>query len=117
MSVNFEGILDEVVTFDFKAGVESGKLVKMSENDTVENCAADDNFIGVCVNRASDNAGVKIKGFVTLTYATGSGISAPSVGYNKLVCASDSAVKVGASGREYLAVNVDTTAKTVTILL
>ena len=54
-------------------------------------------------------------GMVTVSYT---GASAPAAGWNSLAADGSGGVKVvSAGGKSYLAVEVDTTAKTVTIVL
>ena len=56
---------------------------------------------------------VQYRGFVTLPYSG----TAPSVGYGILAADGAGGVKGAQSGESYLIVNVDTTAKTVCVLL
>lgn len=114
MKVSFHGIGDKLVTF-LNNGAEQGQAVKVSAAGTVAPCAAGDVFDGVAVFADGAYAGVRLRGFVTLGY---SGDTAPGVGHVKLIADGKGGVKVDASnGKDYLAADVDTTGKTVTILL
>lgn len=114
MKVSFNGFNETVATFETETEIAQGKLVKMSANGTVEACVADDAFIGVTVKSESDAASVQLKGYAKLTY---SGTSAPSVGYNKFSSDANGNLTVDTDGKEYLVIDVDTTAKTVGIML
>jgi predicted RecA/RadA family phage recombinase len=113
MKVSFEGIGEQVLSFNKASGVSKGSLVKLSTNATVAACAAGNKFAGVCVNVSCSFAEVKTAGYVELAY-TG---DAPSVGYAALVAAAADKVKADSSGREYLVIKVDTTAQTVGFMM
>lgn len=114
MSVSFHGIGQVCATF-LGAGTE-GQVVKMSSAATVAPCSAGDDFCGVAVCAKGDACAVQVAGFVTVPYSGG---AAPSVGYAMLSADGDGGVKTAATnaGREFLVVDVDTDAETVTILL
>lgn len=112
MSVSFGGFNSNIATFKTAEELESGCSVKISESDTVSACADGDVFCGFVVNGEGGYASVQLSGVVTAPY-TG---TAPEVGYAML--ASDgSGVKASESGREYLVIAADETAKTVTFLM
>ena len=74
-------------------------------------------FEGVVLSVARDGkaCSVAMGGMVTVSYT---GASAPAAGWNSLAADGSGGVKVvSAGGKSYLAVEVDTTAKTVTIVL
>ena len=80
-------------------------------------CADNDGFEGVVLSVARDGkaCSVAMGGMVTVSYT---GASAPAAGWNSLAADGSGGVKVvSAGGKSYLAVEVDTTAKTVTIVL
>ena len=112
MSVSFHGIGQVCATF-LGAGVAEGQVVKMSGRGTVGPCGDGDSFCGVAVCVKDDACCVQVAGFVTVPYSS----TVPSVGYAKLSANGAGGVKTDESGREYLVVSADTTAKTVTILL
>ena len=113
MSIKFNGIANEVVTFKSAAAQTAGTPVKMSSSETVAKAANGDVFFGFPVNFSNGLQGVQIKGYVEAEY-TG---TAPTVGYVKLV-SNGSGVKVDAqNGREYLVVSVNTTDKIVGFFL
>lgn len=113
MKVSFEGLGDMVATFINGGDAENGKLVKLSDNDTVSVASDGAVFVGMCIHADKAFADVKLSGSVTCPY-TG---TAPAVGYAKLVSAGEGAVKVATSGREYLVLKVDTAASTVSFVM
>lgn len=113
MKVSFEGVGEQVLSFVKASGVEKGALVKLSANDTVGNCAAGENFAGVCIKAGDGFAEVKTAGYVELGY-TG---TAPAVGYAKLTAAGGGKVKTADTGREYLVIRVDSTAEAVGFIM
>ena len=85
--------------------------VAVSANDTVSSAGADAKFCGVGVNVNGGYAGVQLCGAVTLPYT---GTEAPAVGYAALAAGG---VKVSTKGNNYLVLNVNTAAKTVSFML
>ena len=107
MNVSYEGIGQWAATFACD-GVSAGQVVKVSGNGTVAKCADNDGFEGAVLS-------VAMGGMVTVSYT---GASAPAAGWNSLAADGSGGVKVVSDGgKGYLAVEVDTTAKTVTIVL
>lgn len=113
MKVSFEGIGEQVLSFNKASGAEKGKLVKMSANATVAACAADDEFIGVCIAANDSFAEVKTAGYVELGYSG----TAPTVGYNILAAADGSKVKTASDGIARLVIKVDSAAGTVGFII
>ena len=116
MNVSYEGIGQWAATFAC-AGVTEGQVVKVSANGTVAKCAEGGSFDGVVLSVARDGnaCSVAMGGMVTVSY---SGESAPAAGWNSLTADGTGGVAVVTTGgKGYLAVEVDTTAKTVTIVL
>ncbi len=112
MSVSFGGFNSNIATFKTTEELESCCGVKISESNTVSACADGDSFCGFVVNGEGGYASVQLSGVVTASY-TG---TAPEVGYTML--ASDGiGVKASESGREYLVIAINETAKTVTFLM
>ena len=74
--------------------------------------AANGAFCGVCTNVRNGYAAVQMTGYATIPYT-----SQPSVGYSKLSAASGKITADNENGREYLVIDVDTTAKTAGIML
>ena len=112
MSVSFGGFNSNTATFRTLAELESGCAVKISESNTVAACADGEAFCGFVINGEGGYASVQLSGAVTAVYSG----TKPALGYAKL--ASDgSGVKASTSGREYLVLAVDETAKTVTFLM
>ena len=105
MSISYEGIGAWCATFAAGTGAEEGKVVKVSANGTVSKCAANDGFCGVVAAMGRDGKAY-------------SGETAPAVGWNLLAADGNGGVSVVTSGgHSYLAVEVDTTGKTMTIML
>lgn len=111
MSVSFEGVGQVCATF-LGGKLTEGHVVKMSGNGTVGACAADDEFCGVAICCKDDACTVQVGGFVSVGYSG----TAPAAGWNALTADGRGGVKSGGSSK-YLAVDVDTTAKTVTVML
>ncbi|MDO4815167.1 MAG: hypothetical protein Q4A83_00995 [Bacillota bacterium] len=112
MKVSFEGIGEQVVSFAANGEVK-GAFVKMSSNGTVAACSAAENFMGYCINAEDGFADVQTHGYITCPY-TG---TAPHVGYNQLTADANGKVKTAQTGREYLVLDVDTTANTLGFIM
>lgn len=113
MKVSFHGIGEQVISFKKASGTEKGVFVKMSANDTVTACSAGDNFAGYCLKADGGFADVKTHGYIEVGY-TG---TAPTVGFNTLAADSSGKVKGSETGREYLVLNVNTSAATVGFIM
>ncbi len=111
MAVSFGGFNENTATFRVSGEIENGMPVKMSESGTVEVCADGDTFCGFCRGSDSSYAAIQLSGAVRCTYSG----SEPECGYVNLAASADG-VMVGGE-REYLVVEVDTDAKTVTFLM
>ena len=70
MKVSFEGIGEQVLSFNKASDVSEGALVKMSTNSTVKACSAGDRFMGVCIAAGDSFAEVKTAGYVDPPSAT-----------------------------------------------
>ena len=106
MSVSFEGVGQVCATF-LGGGLTEGQVVKMTGSGTVGACAA-----ALCCK--DDACTVQVGGFVSAKY-TG---TAPGVGWAALAADGKGGVKTaGEGGVMCLVAQVDTTAKTATIML
>lgn len=128
MSISFEGIGEVTATFlkDGNSTVKPGQVVCITGNNTVGLGADGTAPCGVAATVAGDGyVGVQISGMAEVTY---SGTTAPTAGWNTLAADGNGGMKVAAasadtqspestSGRPYLVVSVDTTAKTAVIKL
>lgn len=112
MAVSFGGFNENTATFKVSGEIENGMPVKMSESGTVEACADGDAFCGICRGADGSYAAIQLSGAVKSTYSGAD----PECGYAKLAASADG-VKVSDGGREYLIVEVDTDAVTVTFLM
>ena len=113
MKVSFEGIGEQVISFAAD-GTVKGAFVKMSDNGEVTACDAEDNFMGFCIDEDGGFASVLTHGFVKCPYT---GDDAPEVGYGTLTADAGGKVSVSEDGREYLILEVDTTAETVGFIM
>ena len=117
MSISYEGIGAWCATFAADAGAEEGKVVKLAADGSVSKCGANDLICGVAAAMGRDGkaCSVQLSGLVRVPY---SGETAPAVGWNLLAADGNGGVSVVTSGgHSYLAVEVDTTGKTMTIML
>lgn len=112
MNISYEGIGHLGVTFPAGSCV-AGQVCKIGTDGKAAACASGDKFCGVAETVNGSQAGVQIHGFVTMSY-TG---TAPAVGYVNLSADGAGGVKADTAGKSYLAVQVDTGAKTVTFEL
>ena len=113
MNISFEGVGQVCATF-LGGGLTEGQVVKMTDNGTVGACSADDPFCGVALCCKDDACTVQVGGFVAVKYSG----TAPTVGWGTLAADGKGGVKTAASGGvSYLVTDVDTTAKSVTIML
>jgi len=111
MSVSFEGVGQVCATF-LGSDVAEGSVVKLTGNGTVGPCGAGDPFCGAVLCRKDDACTVQVCGFVTVGYSG----TAPAVGWTALCADGNGGVKAGGD-RQMPVADVDTAAKTVTILL
>ena len=86
--ISFDGIGQELVTFEAASGVTAGHVVKLTDNGKVAKCDAGDAFCGAALNVRGGYAGVQLRGFVTLKCA-----GSETVGYNSLVADGSGGVK------------------------
>jgi len=101
MEHSYQGFHREVASF---AGtVQPGDPVALSGNGTVAPAEDGQEFIGVCVSRQGDLAGVQLCGAVEAGF-TG---APPALGYGALAAAGSQAVKSAESGRSRLILSVD----------
>ena len=113
MSVSFEGVGQVCATF-LGGGLTEGQVVRMAGNSTVDACKADDLFCGVALCCKDDACTVQVGGFASVGYSG----TAPAAGWSSLAADGKGGVKTIASGGvTCLVADVDTTAKTVTIML
>lgn len=113
MAISFHSLAQDCVTFRSTAAVTENTVCKVSANGTVNTCSAGEAFCGVAADSKNEQAAVIVRGFVTLPY-TGSN---PTLGYCTLCANGSGGVKTAEGAREYLVVQVDTAAKTVSFLL
>ena len=113
MSISFEGVGQVCATF-LGGGLTEGHVVKMTGGGTVGACKADDLFCGAALCCKDDACTVQVGGFVSVPYSG----TAPTLGWSNLAADGKGGIKAAASGgMSRLVVDVDATAKTVTIML
>ncbi len=116
--ISFEGVMD-VATFKLAAGfvrgTDEGIPVKVSAAQTVAKCADTNDFDGVLetIDYGNGYGAVRLRGVKTLVYSG----DAPAAGNTILVADGAGKVKTAVAGKKYLVLDVDSTAKTVTILM
>ncbi|MBQ8943745.1 MAG: hypothetical protein IJ050_04510 [Clostridia bacterium] len=113
MSYSFEGFNEGVLTFSCEDEIICPAPVKMSANAGVAACGQGEKFCGVALNCKNGDAGVCLTGAVTLPYSG----TAPAAGYAKLAANGEGGVSASTGGREYLVLDTDTAAGTVTFIL
>lgn len=111
MAVSFGGFNENTATFMVSGEIEIGMPVRMNASGTVEACADGDTFCGICRNTDGTYAAIQLSGAVKSKYSG----TEPECGYVNLAASADG-VKVGGD-REYLVVEVDADAETVTFLM
>ena len=112
MNVAFNGYGEGVMTFEAASGVTAGSPVEITANGRVA-AVTSGAFCGICTGVRSGYAAVQLSGYVNVP-SSGS----ISLGYQKLGAATGGKVKADSTnGREYLVVDVDSTANTVGFIL
>lgn len=111
MELAFNGFHQHITTME--GAVEIGDLVAVSANGQVTKANADQDFVGICVSKRDQLAGIQLYGTAEIAY-TG---TAPALGYTGLTCAGNNAVKASANGRKLLVLSVDSAAARAVIIL
>ena len=112
MNISLEGFDERIATFETTSSSPEGKTVAISANGRVQTVTSGA-FCGICRSVREGYAAVQLGGYVRVGY-TGE----LSVGYQKLAAASGGKVTVDTTnGREYLVVDVNSTAGTAGIIL
>lgn len=113
MTISFQGIGQQAVSFFAGKIMDAGTVCKVTANSCVTTCAAGEAFCGIAGNTRGGVTHVTLKGYVTVPY-TG---TAPKVGWCALAANGNGGVKTLEGAREYLVVNVNTTDNTVGFFL
>lgn len=116
MSVAFDGIDRQVVTFQADTG-EAGNTMAMEDNNRVTVAPSGAAPVGILQGKRCGHGAVQIKGYVQVNY---SGSTAPSLGWNNLVANGSGGMRLAASGengRACLVVNLNTVEKTMGLFL
>ncbi len=111
MKVSFDGFGENVLTFETQGTITAPAPVMLTANGKVG--AASGAFCGICTAVRNGYAAVQVKGYVRVPYSG----TAPTVGFVKLKASDGKAVVDASNGREYLVIDVDTTAGTAGIIL
>ena len=114
MRISFDGVGQWGATFRCQ-NVSEGQLVQVSGNGTVGACAAGDGFAGPVLHMGRDGRActVQLGGVAAVAYSG----TAPTAGWAELAADGSGGVKAMEGGREYLVLDVDEAAGTVSILL
>ena len=114
MNVSFQGLDALELTFLAGEGLEPGDFVKVTAGGTVSACASGDAPAGVALNVRSGFAAVQVRGYTEAEYTGTLGLGWQEItALGKKISAAGS----GVSGRRWLVVDRDTTAKTARLLL
>lgn len=114
MNISLDSFHSQKATFLADSLTKVGCPVTMKENLKVTSAATGGAFCGFCTDIRDGYATVRISGYCTAKYSG----TAPAVGYALLAADGEGGVKtVTTGGRSLLVTNVDTTAKTVGIIL
>ncbi len=114
MNISLDSFHSQQATFLADSLTKAGYPVVMKENLTVTTAATGGAFCGFCTDVRGGYATVRLSGYCTAKYSG----TAPAVGYALLAADGDGGVKtVTTGGRSLLVTNVDTTAKTIGIIL
>lgn len=113
MKISMKGYAENSATFKTEGVVCVGHTVKMSDNFTVAPCASGDAFAGVAMNVRNEYAGIQLAGYVRFGF-TG---TEPTPGFCRFVADGKGGIMINENGREYLVTDVDSSDKTVGIIL
>ena len=116
MSVAFNGIDNQVVTFQASTG-EAGDTMAMDANNRVKMAPGGAAPVGILLNKRCGHGAVQIRGYVQVSY---SGSTAPELGWNSLVADGSGGLRLAASGetgRDCLVVSLNTAEKTAGLFL
>ena len=113
MSISFQELAQDCVSFQTLSNMQPNQLCCMHSNNIVKSCSDNSPIHGQVVAVRSGVASVVVRGFITAGYSG----TAPTVGFCPLVAYNNKSVKVSDGAKEYLVVNVDTTNKTVCFML
>ena len=113
MKISLNGFNNKTATLAATSGTEKGDIVSLSANLTVSEASNGGVFCGVCEDVRDGYASVVLEGYVKVGYSS----TAPSLGYAVLAADGAGGVKKAEAGRTCLVVEVDTTAKTLGIIL
>ena len=112
--ISFKGFDQKILTFKVASAIDAGTPVKISANSTVAKAGANVAFVGIVSSSSDDAAGVIMGGYVELPY---SGDSAPALGTVTVAADGNGGITAASTGRTVTVLTVDTTAKTVGIIL
>lgn len=113
MNTSLNGFNSLVATFS-SADAAKGDIVSASGNMAVSKAAANAVFCGVCTDKRGGFVSVQLSGYTRLSYSG----TAPTVGFTALAADGNGGVKaVTSGGRSLLVTDVDTTNKTIGVIL
>lgn len=112
MTISFEGINEQLITFEAAEGTKKGDLVAMSVSGTIAKATDGKAIVGVVKTLRGSLAGVQVRGYAKLASA-----EAIPVGFASLVSNGANALKAGGTaGRSCLVVETGTAGGTVGVL-
>ena len=111
--VSMEGIAQECATFYTASNIGAGSPCKMVAKLAVAPCNDGDDFFGIAIKREGTLCSVIFRGFVTLPYFG----TTPSYGFTGLAADGAGGVKVSSTAVKRLVVAIDSSSKTLTLLL
>lgn len=113
MNVRFDGYNENTLTFECGGDVKVGSLVRMSGNGVVSECAAGEDFCGVCRAVRDGYACVQLSGYAEIACADGM-----NVGRVTMSASDGTTIKPDtAGGTSRLVLTVDTVNQTAGIIL
>ena len=111
--ITMEGIAQECATFQTANTLSPGIPCKLIAKMSVAPCHDGDEFIGVAARQEGTLCSVIFRGFVTLPYSG----TTPSYGFTGLAADGAGGVKVSSTAVKRLVVAIDSSSKTLTLLL
>lgn len=112
MSISYNGFNTKVLTFEGK-NISTDCPVQINNDGTIKNAVSNADFIGVCVSKNGDFAGVQLEGYVEVSYSG----TAPAYGYATLAADGNGGVKASDDGISHLVIKLDTVNHIVGIIL
>ena len=104
MNIGLKGYGENVATFIAASGVETGHLVKITDDFKVTSCSSGDDIFGLCVGVRDGYAAVQTSGYIEVSVG-----SRLTRGYVEIAPASATSVAASENGKKYWVVNSGST--------